>query len=227
MARSQLLKDIVSGKEDIENVLLRLKVILSDLNNESINTWVKGELEGYNVKNELPQYRIVEGKPTGTFVVNHRTQNTNSYIPLEHLVPNEEIKELTTVNITDSIGTLYKILSNGKTTYGKVIPTSFCYQISIPTLQILSMTMEVPHNILNGITSSVRSKLVDIVMELEKEFENLDDLDLSSQIKESPKKAEQIIYNVEKIIFDHSIEVGDGNKIKKSGIGHFFGGGKK
>lgn len=226
MARSQLLKDIVSGKEDIENVLLRLKIILSDLNNSAIDSWLKGELEGYTDNSKLPPYRIVKGKPIGTFIVNFNNQNTNAYIPLEHLLTHENIDKLTIVNITDSIGTLYKVLSNEKNTYGRVIPTSFCYDISIPTLQILNMTMVVPNNILNGITSSIRAKLVDVVMELEKEFENLDELDLSSQIIESPEKAEQIIINVERIIYDHSIEVGDGNRIKKSGIGHFFGGGK-
>lgn len=227
MARSQLLKDIVTGKEDIESVLLRLKVILSDLNNDSINEWVKSELEGYDEDSILPSYRVVEGNPKGTFVVNYRTQNTNSYIPLDHLLKREEIKELTTVKITDNIGTLYKVLSKEGNEYGKLIPTSYCYSISIPTLQILSMIIEVPQNILSGVTSSMKSKLVDIVMELEKEFENLDELDISSQIKEKPGKAEQITYNVEKIIFDGSIKLGDGNKVKNSGIGRFFGGGMK
>lgn len=45
MARSQLLKDIVNGKENMESILLRLKVILSDLDSQPIIEWVNGELE--------------------------------------------------------------------------------------------------------------------------------------------------------------------------------------
>lgn len=222
MARSQLLKDIVTGKDDIENILLRLKIILSDLHNDSINSWVKCELEGYNEESFLPPDRIVTGNPKGTYVINYRAQYSDSYIPLEHLLKKEEIQDITTVNITDSIGTLYKILSNEEGGYGKLIPTAYCHAISIPTLQILNMTIDIPHNILNGVAARTRSKLVDIVMELEKDFENLDDLDISTQIKENPEKAVQTTYNVEKIIFDSSIKLGDKNKVKRSGIGNLF-----
>ena len=48
------------------------------------------------------------------------------------------------------------------------------------------MTIEISFNLLDNIKSTVRSKLVDIVMELEKEFDNLDDYDLSSQVEEDP-----------------------------------------
>ena len=227
MARSQLLKDIVIGKEDIENVLLRLKIILSDLENTPINTWVKGELEGYTGIENLPPYRISKGKPTGTFIVNYSFQYTNDYVPLEHLISREQIDDLRTVHITDSIGTLSKLITgDGKSNYGKAIPTSYCYAISTEELQVANMKIEIPSNKINGIISIVRSKLVDVVMELEKEFENLDDLDISSQVKESPEKADKIVYNIEKIIFEETIKIGDKNKIKSSRFGHFFGGNK-
>ncbi|WP_269800869.1 AbiTii domain-containing protein [Bacillus sp. SN10] len=48
MARSQLLKDVVSGQASLENILLRLKVILSDLDNDLTMSWIQGELHGYD-----------------------------------------------------------------------------------------------------------------------------------------------------------------------------------
>lgn len=61
MARSQLLKDLVNGQETLENILLRLKVILSDLDNELIMNWIQGELQGFDTKEDIPTYRIKKG----------------------------------------------------------------------------------------------------------------------------------------------------------------------
>jgi hypothetical protein len=66
MSRSQLLKDVVNGNVSIETILLRLKVILSDLNNETIENWVNGELKGFNGAKDVPSYRILKGTAFGT-----------------------------------------------------------------------------------------------------------------------------------------------------------------
>ncbi|KMK77633.1 hypothetical protein [Alkalihalobacillus pseudalcaliphilus] len=226
MARSQLLKDIVSGKVTLETILLRMKVIFESLNNQKINEWIKGELEGYSDKDKFPAYRIIVGRAVGNFVLNGNVKYTNSNIPLESLLSHDEVLELKTTKITDSIGTIDRIVTTSQGTYGNPIPTSLSHHISKPSIQIINMTIEISFNLLDNIKSTVRSKLVDIVMELEKEFDNLDDYDLSSQVEEDPQKAKQVILNVENIIFDNSIQMGDGNQIKKSKIGSFFSRGK-
>lgn len=178
MARSQLLKDLVSGKESIENVLLRLKVILSDLNNESIMNWVNGELKGYKEKGDFPDYRIMKGIPIGTYLVNFTTKYSNSPVPIQFLIDEEKIDELTTLYISDSIVSLQKgLLGNNRDNYARIIPTAFCHAISTDELQIAGMRINAPSNVLDGIVSNVKSKLVEVVMELEKQFDNLDELD--------------------------------------------------
>lgn len=79
---------------------------------------------------------------------------------------------------------------------------------------------------LDGIVSNVKSKLVDIVMELEKQFDHLDDLDIKEQVEKSSNIKDQVTYNIEQIIYEESIEIEDKNKISKSRLGHLFGGGK-
>jgi hypothetical protein len=63
-------------------------------------------------------------------------------------------------------------------------------------------------------------------MELEKQFDDLDQLDIKSQVEEDFSKKEQAIYNIEKIIYEGAITVGDKNKFNKTILGHFFGGGR-
>ena len=228
MARSQLLKDIVNGKESIESILLRLKVILSDLDNEPIMNWINGELQGYKEVDEVPSYRILKGRPVGTYVVNFQFQYTDAQVPLEALISGETIDKLVVLNVTDSVVIIQNILNgeNGNN-YVKPISTTFCHSISRAELQVASMRIQFSSNQLDGIISNVKTKLVEIVMELEKRFDNLDDLDIRNQVEGFSSKKEKVIYNIEKIIYDQSIQVGDKNKFNKTILGHLFGGGKQ
>lgn len=226
MARSQLLKDLVGGRDSIENILLRLKVILSDLDNELIINWIDGELQGYT-KEEVPSYRVLKGELMGTYLLNYQFKYTNAPVPVEHVLDEERVNQLKTITITDSITALQNVLNDkNKDNYGRIIPTALCHHISTDEFQIAGMRSIVASNHLDGIVSKVKSKLVDIVMELEKQFDNLDEMDIKSQVEEDYSKKEQVVLNIEKIIYDGSIKVGDKNKFSKSKLGHLFGGKK-
>ncbi|MCT1391936.1 hypothetical protein M4D76_27195 [Peribacillus frigoritolerans] len=225
MARSQLLKDVVTGKESIESILLRLKVILSDLDNEPIINWVNGELRGYKEEDDVPRYRILKGTPMGTYIVNQGYQYSNAPVPLMHLLSEDFFENIITLSVRDSIATIQNVLNGeNRENYSNIIPTEMCHGMSTDELQIVSMRISFSSNKLDRIVSNVKSRLVDIVMELEKQFDNLDDLDIKDQVEESSSKKEQVIYNIEQIIYEGSIKVGDKNKISKSILGHMFGG---
>ncbi|MGN4406413.1 hypothetical protein ACTFPA_07855 [Bacillus cereus group sp. MYBK59-1] len=227
MARSELLHDVVSGRESLENIFFRLKVILSDLDNQTIMNWIHGELQGYTSDEEIPPYRILKGNPVGTYVINSAAQYTDASVPLENLLSDDLIDQLKTVNISDGIGALQDILNGeSRENYALIIPTSYCHAISTRQIQLLGMRMRIGSNQLNGIVSHVKSKLIEVIMELEKEFENLDDLDIKSQVEDDTSKKAQVTYNIEKIIYDGSIQLGDKNKVSKSMLGHLFGGKK-
>lgn len=227
MARSQLLKDLVSGKESLENILLRLKVILSDLDNEIIMDWINGELKGFDNNDNLPSYRKIKGSPVGTFIVNYTIKYTEASVPLEALIPQEKIDMLTRVNVIDSINTLQEIVLREKNThYGRVVPTALCHAISTEELQIAGMRIACPLNLVSKVIANAKSKLVDIIIELERQYDNLDEMDIKSQVEEDSSKKEQVVFNIEQIIFDESIKLGDKNKVNKSRLGNWFGGGK-
>lgn len=52
MARSNLLKDVISNSISLETILLRLKVILIDLEDNSILEWIDGENKGLLPEND-------------------------------------------------------------------------------------------------------------------------------------------------------------------------------
>lgn len=230
MARSQLLKDITSGKENMESILLRLKVILSDFDSEPIIKWVNGELEGYKGKTDiLPEYRILKGTPYGTYIVNYNFKYTNAQVPLKQLISDKELYDnIITSHFTPSLSTIQNMLkSENRENISKVIDTGFCHAISTGELQITGMNIRFGSNQLDDIVSKIKSKLIDIVIVLEKQFNNLDELDIGKQVEEDITKRDKVVVNIQNIIYDESIKIGDKNKIGKSRLGHFFGGSKE
>lgn len=230
MARSQLLKDIVSGKESMESILLRLKVILSDLDSEPIIEWVNGELEGYKGKTDiLPEYRVLKGTPMGTYYVNYNVKYTNAQVPLTLLIKDDEVyNNVITLHVIESFSAIQNML--GKEDHGnitKTIDTGFCHTISTEELQLAGMHIRFGSNQFDDIVSKVKSKLIDIVMELEKQFINLDELDIGKQVNEDTTKRDEVVVNIQNIIYDESVKIGDKNKISKSRFGHLFGGNKE
>ncbi|MEC1180497.1 hypothetical protein P9B03_18695 [Metasolibacillus meyeri] len=227
MAKSQLLKDFVKNEVSLETILLRLKVILADLQDEVILKWVNGELSGF--KEDVPEYRILEGIPKGNFVVNGCAQYTNSNVPLRGRMSKEDIDAITTLEMADSINVIINMLqSEQRNNISRPIPTELCHSISDYELQITGMRIAFSPNQLDGIVSSVKSKILDIILLLEKNFENIDELDILSQIEENPQSAQDVIYNIQQVVFGHTteIKIGDKNKIKNSGVGSFFRRGK-
>lgn len=227
MVKSQLMKDTLSGQCSFENILLRLKIIFSNLDNELIMSWIEKELQGYQLDDILPDYRVVNGIPMGTFIVNQSIEYSNSQVPLGQVLEADMIKDIVRIPILDNIKTLEEILSGeNKENYCLVVPTELCHRISTQELQILAMKIKCPSNFISRVISKSKNKLVDIIMELEKQYENLDDLDIKSQVEEDTHKKEKVILKIENIIFDSSIKMGDNNKIKRSKFWSFFGGEK-
>jgi|GEM_PF-449889 len=229
MTRSNLLKDTVSGQVDLENILLRLKIILSDLEDKDILGWIEGELRGYSEKDIVPDYRIIEGRPMGMYIVNRTAKYTNSLVPLHFTtLNNDTIDEILNLNVRDGISTIEKNLkSEDRDNLGKPIPTELCHSISSPQLQILSMDIMFAANDFEGILTHVKNKIVDVIMVLEKNFGSnaIDEMDISKQVIDEPKKRKEAITYIHQLVHNDtstSIEVGDNNKLKNTRIGKFW-----
>ncbi|MGG0656456.1 hypothetical protein [Rummeliibacillus pycnus] len=229
MARSNLLKDTVSGQVSLENILLRLKVILSDLEDENILGWIEGELRGYGEDDIVPDYRILNGRPMGTFVVNGAYQYSNSLVPLNFTTLDKDmIDKMLILNLSDGISVIEKNLkSENRDKIGRPIPTEICHSISSLDLQIIGMSIMYSSNDFEAILSNVKDKIVDIIMMLEKKFgpDAIDDMDISDQMIEEPEKRKEAITYINNLVYHDtstSVEMGDKNKLKNAKVGKFF-----
>lgn len=217
MSRSNIIKDFVSKKADLDTTLKRLKVILYSIDNEEVVEWVDKELNGYNDLETLPDYRIFECEVYGDYlsgtVYNH-IKATNHLIPLSGL-DNEMRNAIKRINIFNDVETIQKAIDSHES-MGKPLPPEICSLISgTCNLAITRATVKIDETRLMSIIKTVEKKTLDILLRLEKEFGNLDELDVNLD-SYGNEKLQNFNQSLITIAFDNSTKIGNDNKIKSS-----------
>lgn len=215
MARSQIIKDFISSKMDIDTALQNLMAILYCLDDEGLINWAKKELEGYDTYDELPKYRKLKGRVMASFFVGY-AQYPKRQFGIAHL--DKEVQEsLLSINIYNSISSLIE-MKNLEKSVGKPIPPEF-YAIlqANSNSHITSASVDIDLTSINDIISKVKTKILETLLFLEKEFGDLDGLDVDISIKNS-EELRSIINHIEIKLYDNSISLGDNNRIKNSNI---------
>ena len=228
MAKSQIIKDLANGKVDTQTALKRTKVLLQDLENDDLLDWVNYEIEGYPDDVEIPDYRVIGGQLYGTYLkgsmANHITYN-HVPLPLGNL-PDEIKEDILTIKIRQGIEALKGVIAesekNDNSGLMKPIPAEYYPYIAQANndlgMMIATASVELNMPKVLNIFPKVESKLLDILSYLEKQFGNLDDLDIDIESK-SEKELNNIINHIHVLIYnDKSVTLGDNNKIKNSNI---------
>lgn len=226
MARSKIIQDLANSSVDTMTALKRAKVLLSELGNIELLNWITWEITGYPVDVTLPDYRIRKGNLIGSYIkgsmASHMTW-TNVSLPLGTM-PDDLKDLLLSVQFREGVEALKQLSENteGDGQLGKQIPADFFPAIASynndPYMFITSARVLVGQQYIRNIFSVIENRLLDILILLEKEFGNLDALDLDVSSK-SPKELEEITNKIIVIVYnDHSVTIGDDNKISKSDI---------
>lgn len=223
MAKSKIIKDLANSTVDTLTALKRTKVLLSELQDDELLSWVNNEIVGYSDDAPLPSYRQCSGMLKGSYFKGsfaaHMTYN-NVSLPLGKMP--EDIKELLLkIEFRDGIDSLKELYESNKNQKGdlvKPVPADFYPMISKynndPYMIITSANVSFSAESINNIFSVIENKLLDILILLEKKFGILDELDIDAsnlttdQIKDITSQIRVIVFN------DYSITIGDNNKIK-------------
>lgn len=199
MAKSQLIKDLATNKISTEEGLQRLLVISSELNNEELTSWIMGELTGYPKNVELPAYRKNIGSTLSYSGINGSFQVTDLPLPYNFLP--KEARELIEENpFNTSIRGIEKLLEeNGK------IGTDMTFLAGMVKKETgiicYSIYSEYSRVSIEEIISNVKNKLLLLLLDLEKEFGNLDNLDIEVD-NLTTEKTQKIEESVSKIFYD-------------------------
>ncbi len=226
MAKSKIIVELANSSIDTLTALKRAKVLFSELQNKELLDWITNEITGYSDVQKLPAYRIVQGSLRGSYfkgsIANHMKW-TNVSIPIGDM-PKDIADELLNVYFTESVDALNSLLENCKDNNklckplpADLFPTIANYNHD-PYMMIIAAQVEAgTHHILN-IFSIIENRLLDALLLLEKEFGNLDnlDLDISKKTEDEIKSINNQLIVI--VLQDQSIRIGDNNKIKDSQI---------
>ena len=176
MTKSQLIRDIAEDNISLDSALLRLKVITYSLNNFHLQKWIEKELKGYELDDEIPQYR----KEISYFI---RYSGINgsfniSSAPLsESFFTDEAKKILRERQINNGIGTIERNLSV-EMIYDLIEFAPMVSSVSKSSIQCYRLEQVVNKASLENILNNVKIMLIDILLDLESKFGELDQLDI-------------------------------------------------
>ena len=171
---SQIQRSLLEEKLDVAPLLLKVRFLANRLGSEILERWVRYEAEGYPDEAEVPDFRKTAIAFTGHFSGAFGSGLRNAPIPNDII---EEIvgKQVTIFEIRQSIAEIDDLIVRSREDksakvhlpeannlirllQGKIYPDYICNQVRAT----------VPISVFAAIQSSVRSKLLDLTLELEK-----------------------------------------------------------
>lgn len=188
MTKSQLIKDVATNKIDLEESLQRLLIITSELDNEMISEWIISELNGYGQDDIIPNYRKRISYRIVYSGINGKLKMTNQTLPL-HYFSKEVRDDIDEITVKESIKVIENIAKNGeKIGFDLTALASDVFENT--GIQCYKIFQEYSNISFEQLLSNVKTRLILFLLDLEKQFGNLDNLDIETEKITSDKKEE-------------------------------------
>lgn len=171
-----MIKDVAENNISLENALLRLKVITFSLNNLQLQNWIENEIRGYAQDDIIPEYRknifyaIKHSGLSGKFKISSATLS-------ETIFTDEEKNNIRTRYITEGIGTIEKNKSMD-CVYDLIEFAPMVLDASNSRIQCVQLEQFINQSTLEYVVSNLKLKLINLLLDLEQNFGNLDKLDI-------------------------------------------------
>lgn len=209
-------QDLVNPKVSLKDILLKVQILAFKLKNEKLKLWVDCELNGY-VETEIPDYRTIPSSVRGNLVQNRgfggfATRNDTT-LPIEYL-EKKAIERLTKVHLATKISEIERMVTE-KGSYSVSIP-HYVYihfnEILANNWQVDAAWQKISVNSLEGILSSVKSNLLNFLLELNEEIGDNDNYSIMENKKDVDNLFEKTIGN----ITGETVNVQIGNRHSKT-----------
>lgn len=219
MAKSKILKELASNQTSLDVVLSRLIIIASDIEDIKLQEWALNELNGYSKNENVPEYRQLQGELiysgiNGPLMVN------KLHLDIGFLDKDFQEIVLQPFPVINGISFLLSGLENGEIfSKDMTFLSSQVYKNSetiTGAIQATNIALVFNKAQIQNIISNIRTKLLQIFLELDKNYGNLDELDVSQQIDDidSVKQTiHQIIYQDNSITNSGEINLATGKSV--------------
>lgn len=216
MAKSNIIKQLANDEISITVAFNRLLIIASDIGNERLAEWAENELNGYTEKEHLPKYRTLKITDFVYTGINGSFQVTDAPLALRNIFydENDIAEKCAKTYFLQGISALESMISGQDSIlyidYSWLAP--FVHEKI--DISCISIKKRIPSNIIENVISSIKTSLLKILIKLDKEYGNLDslDIDTSNKTEEEREFINATIINY--IYNDSSITIGNENKFK-------------
>lgn len=208
---------VVQDDSDIGSILLKLRLLASRLGSNPLEEWVKFESEGYPSNFEVPSYRVIAVSYTGTFSGPFGSGIKNAPIP-PYLIEKFAGKNWTNYKIRESIAAVDE-LTKGSNDLSLGIDASnliLLLQGKIyPDYTCVSINGHISRSSLANIQYSVRSRILDLTVELEKSIPEIANINLEHPSSKSIQDSDTVNQISQQIIYGDvtTITSGDSSQI--------------
>ncbi|UXD26158.1 AbiTii domain-containing protein [Yersinia proxima] len=195
----EIIEILSSENCDLENALVKTKVLLFKIGKKELSAWVGFELNGYQSEKEVPDYRVAPARILGN-VVAGLVRYPGYQLPLHHL-DKEMYEDAYKCPITLSISQITELVNNAgdSAALQQTIPTEFapfyakslgrgCYAENVYKEIAL-------HQFVNVLTQ-VKTRLLDFLLELSDQISSIGG---DAKMEEKAKKVDA------SSMFQHSI----------------------
>lgn len=214
--RSKILLDLIRGDITVIQALQSLDLMTEELGDNEIRTWINKELNGYNNDDVIPNYRKIDVTVVGDIQVGYKIYK-NIQIPF----PQKINDIIGTFDVTEPVS---KIEQYSK---AELDIESHCLNLEVDCALlnrykssngiILSASRRLSIYSYTNILGSIKTKLISIFKELEKNYGNLDELYIEFS---DPKKEKDVTEKIINMIFlDNSTTIGNNNSMENSIVG--------
>ncbi len=206
---SDIINELLDERISLTVPLNKTKILATRIVNQPLLNWVNFELKGYPDKELLPPYRKTQGTILGNFI-NGRHQVINYPLPLPEFGEGMD-EEMRTFYLFDGIATIeHFAISKREESLISRFPDGLKRSIENilqntngPYFQLLQVGVSVPIHVAAHVITAVKDKLLEFMLELEKEF------GLETEIDDLKKNNAKINYIMGTTINNN----GDGNVI--------------
>lgn len=189
--------DAVNSSVNVSDLLRKCKILAYRLGNEDFKSWVEFELNGYNSEDLLPDYRILVVGSKGYFVGRYGKSLSNADIPT-HDLPDWLKETCTKAKFCSPIATLESYTVNDKNghltqSWDPVILVNYGSKM-YSDLNCIQAHKLIPVASVRGIIDTVKTKILNFVLEIEALNPEAGEADLNS----SPISQEKLtqIFNI-------------------------------
>jgi AbiTii-like protein len=180
MLLGEIIQFALDGKTSLAVLLRHCIVLGSKLKNEKLRTWANQELNGYQAKENLPEYRVAHIGARGHFTGAFGAGLQNYLIPPVCL--EESHRELAhTVYLLESVSS-YEHMINSKSDSEMILyewPANFVAYYSRKIYQGYSLVhawQQIPKSALVELLDTIRTRTLNMALEIQSELGSIEDL---------------------------------------------------